>query len=109
SGKGIEIMKLLFWAAMSGLAITACGEINEGSTEVRTGGLPNVWIPSVSDEQGVGLCPTDNNIGATRASCAGSYCDNMSIFCGTLPPGFTSTSIVAWPSGQTSEEYAPVM
>jgi hypothetical protein len=90
-------MKNIMLFAVCTFAIAACGPLEEegGSTATASQALL-AWTPWVSEEQPAGTsCGTDNVV-ATYAGCRGSYCDDMRLFCGTVPSGFVRTGTTSW-------------
>jgi len=60
------------------------------------------WTPYFSEEQPSGqFCPGGERVEAT--SCTGSYCDNIALYCGTLPTGVSITQY-AFMSSYFSDE-----
>jgi hypothetical protein len=56
--------------------------------------LVNAWIGPVSEEPSISSATCGSpGVGATEAYCSGSYCDNMYLFCGTLPRGFSTNGV----------------
>ena len=87
------------------IAVSGCGapgEDGSGDVQVVSSALLG-WTPWVSDEQPAGTTCGNDPTAATAIACSGSYCDNMRLFCGTLPPGFVKGRAVGW-SNYVSEE-----
>jgi len=110
-------MKHFVLTAGFGLLLCACGAADgmsvgeEGNTASDEQGLVNQWTPFISEEApAFTTCGSDNGVAATAARCTGSYCDNMSLFCGTSP--FTTTGqpdSLVWTTYVSEEQPAGVM
>jgi len=84
-------------------------ERTAASTDALQTGLP--WIGPVSEEsnKNSAVCPYSDRL-ATRAQCAGSYCDDSYLYCGTPPRGFTRTGVDwGWTAYISEESISPAM
>jgi hypothetical protein len=114
-------MKNLVLTLTSAFVFTACGaadeatlaeEGTEGTIASESEALVNQWTALVSEEAPLNnaSCGNDGNVGATRARCTGSYCDNMALFCGTIPAGWGApASGLLWTSYVSEEQPGGVM
>jgi len=104
-------MKHIVLVALGAFAVVACGAADESEygeageiSDSTSEALVNQFTPYVSEEQPAGTtCGTDATA-ATQAGCSGSYCDNMRLFCGTLPAGFAKTGTGAFTATYVSDE-----
>ncbi len=108
-------MKHVIVLAVGALLVASCSAADEsglgGSDEPiasESEAILNNWTQWVSEEPTLyyGTCGTDA-AGATRAGCSGSYCDNMRLWCGPLPQGFTRIPGNFWWSPNWISEEAP--
>jgi hypothetical protein len=117
--KNFVLMRKVVLAAAGALALAACGaadgttSADDETTATEGEAIKDLWTPFVSEEQPLGTtCGTTDMVGATRAACTGSYCDNMALFCGTLPAPFVSTGSAdsfTWTSFVSEEQPGGVM
>lgn len=68
--------------------------------------ITNAWIGPVSEEywKTSATCGGSPNVAATAAWCSGDFCDDMYLFCGTMPAGFTTNGLDYGWTGYVSEE-----
>jgi hypothetical protein len=91
---------------LGALLIAGCGDMDgsgspgkDDSIETRTGAIVDGWTGWFSDAPGSvqisGTCGWDS-AAITAAACSGRYCDNMNLYCETLPAGFTPAPGELW-------------
>lgn len=107
-------MKHVLLLALGAWFGAACGGVDEtgleGSgepTASKSEAIINDWTPWMSEEPPANFatCGGGDASGATGAQCSGSFCDNMRLYCGPLPAGFTRTSTnIWWSPNYVSEE-----
>jgi len=108
-------MKRVVLCVMGVLSVAGCGDVDEsgsaGSGEAivsRSEALVNAWTPWFSDDtpgsNGAYCTPWTDQSAITGAACSGSYCDNMRLYCGALPAGFSRTGGSGWVSPTFSDE-----
>ena len=68
-------------------------EADEATSSVEQP-VVNGWIGPVSEEswKQSATCGSPG-VGATQAWCSGSYCDDMYLFCGSVPQGFATNGV----------------
>jgi hypothetical protein len=108
------MMKAFALILTAGFLFSACSGADSDSSDESLGSaeqaVVNGWIGPVSDEGSNQnkRCSDDSpapGMGATAAFCAGRYCDDMYLFCGTLPQGFsTNGEDRGWTAPYISEE-----
>jgi len=94
-------MKKLMLITMGAMWILGCsaadntGEASgEATVESTDQAVVNGWIGPVSEEAGKNSATCGSaGVGATAAFCSGAYCDDMYLFCGSLPRGFATTGV----------------
>ena len=97
------------------LLVAGCGGVDGGDLEEAgepiasdSEAIINGWTQWVSEEPTAyfGTCGQDA-AGAIGAGCRGSYCDDMRLYCGPLPRGFTRIpgNNIWWSPHWISEEF----
>jgi hypothetical protein len=98
-------MKQVMLVALGTSMVAGCGG-QESEDIVRVSSALVRWTGWISEETppNQGVCDLDDAQAATRAACRGSFCDDMRLFCGTLPQGFVSRHQFPVWTGYVSEE-----
>jgi len=108
-------MKHVVLFVLGAFFVVGCGAADESavqgaeeSTASTSEAIVNAWTPWVSEESTMSSATCGGSAAAaTKAQCSGAYCDNMRLYCGALPKGFTRTSSAVWWSDPYISEEAP--
>ena len=98
---GIAVFVFAIAGCSGGGADSSASDGVESSSQA----LVEAWIGPVSEESSKSsrIC-ADTGAMATAERCVGSYCDDMSLLCGTPPLGFASTGVDRGWTSYISEE-----